>query len=58
MKDRQYGGLLLFKDKNTLLWEQRKLGDVVEFYNGDRSSRYPNDRDIVSEGIPFIYVSV
>lgn len=35
-------------------WEQRKLGDVVEFYNGDRSSRYPNDRDIVSEGIPFI----
>ena len=30
------------------------MGDVVEFYNGDRSSRYPNDRDIVSEGIPFI----
>lgn len=38
----------------TNSWEQRKLGDVVEFYNGDRSSRYPNDRDIVSEGIPFI----
>lgn len=35
-------------------WEQRKLGEVVEFYNGDRSSRYPNDTDMVSEGIPFI----
>lgn len=30
------------------------MGDVVEFYNGDRSSRYPNDSDMVSEGIPFI----
>ena len=35
-------------------WEQRKLGELVEFYNGDRSSRYPNDSDMVSEGIPFI----
>lgn len=35
-------------------WEQRKLGEVVEFYNGDRSARYPNDSDMVSEGIPFI----
>ncbi len=35
-------------------WEQRKLGELVEFYNGDRSSRYPNDTDMVSEGIPFI----
>lgn len=35
-------------------WEQRKLGEVVEFYNGDRSSRYPNDSDMVPEGIPFI----
>lgn len=35
-------------------WEQRKLGDVVDFYNGDRSSRYPNDSDMVPEGIPFI----
>ena len=42
---------------NTLLinvWEQRKLGELVEFYNGDRSSRYPNDSDMVSEGVPFI----
>lgn len=40
--------------KFTDAWEQRKLGEVVEFYNGDRSSRYPNDMDMVSEGIPFI----
>ncbi len=35
-------------------WEQRKLGELVEFYNGDRSSRYPSDNDMVSDGIPFI----
>lgn len=35
-------------------WEQRKLGEVVEFFNGDRSSRYPNNSDMVPEGIPFI----
>ncbi|AYA99636.1 restriction endonuclease subunit S [Lachnoanaerobaculum umeaense] len=35
-------------------WEQRKLGEMVEFYNGDRSSRYPNDSDMVFDGIPFI----
>ena len=38
----------------TEVWEQRKLGELVEFYNGDRSSRYPNDKDMVTEGIPFI----
>jgi len=38
----------------TLYWEQRKLGEMVEFYNGDRSSRYPNDSDMVFDGIPFI----
>lgn len=38
----------------TEAWEQRKLGEVVEFYNGDRSSRYPTDSDIVPDGIPFI----
>ena len=27
---------------------------MVEFYNGDRSSRYPNDSDMVFDGIPFI----
>ena len=35
-------------------WEQRKLGDYCEMYNGDRSSKYPNAQDMVSEGIPFI----
>ena len=30
------------------------MGEVVEFYNGDRSSRYPSDTDMVSDGIPFI----
>lgn len=35
-------------------WEQRKLGDYCEMFNGDRSSKYPNAQDIVPEGIPFI----
>ncbi|RGE95130.1 restriction endonuclease subunit S, partial [Coprobacillus sp. AM23-9LB] len=35
----------------TEAWEQRKLGEVVEFYNCDRSSRYPTDSDIVPDGI-------
>ena len=43
-----------FVKKVNYVWEQRKLGEVVEFFNGDRSSRYPNDSDMVPEGIPFI----
>lgn len=35
-------------------WEQRKLGDHCEMFNGDRSSKYPNAQDMVSDGIPFI----
>ena len=35
-------------------WEQRKLGEHCEMYNGDRSSKYPNAQDMVEEGIPFI----
>lgn len=35
-------------------WEQRKLGDYCDMYNGDRSSKYPNAQDMVAEGIPFI----
>ncbi len=38
----------------TDAWEQRKLGDYCEMYNGDRSSKYPNADDMVSDGIPFI----
>ena len=35
-------------------WEQRKLGDFCEMFNGDRSAKYPNEQDMVHEGIPFI----
>lgn len=35
-------------------WEQCKLGDYCEMFNGDRSSKYPNAQDMVLEGIPFI----
>ena len=38
----------------TDTWEQRKLGDYCDMYNGDRSSKYPNAQDMVAEGIPFI----
>lgn len=38
----------------TDAWKAHKLGEVVEFHNGDRSPRYPNDSDMVPEGIPFI----
>lgn len=35
-------------------WEQRKLGEIVDFYNGDRSPRYPKDSELVMDGVPFI----
>lgn len=35
-------------------WEQRKLQDYCEMYNGDRSAKYPNASDMVEEGVPFI----
>jgi len=38
----------------TDAWEQRKLGDHCDMYNGDRSSKYPNAQDMVPEGVPFI----
>ena len=38
----------------TETWEQRKVGEHCEMYNGDRSSKYPNAQDMVEEGIPFI----
>lgn len=31
-------------------WEQRKLGEHCEMFNGDRSSKYPNAHDIVLDG--------
>ncbi|MCI2046884.1 MAG: restriction endonuclease subunit S [Faecalibacterium sp.] len=38
----------------TAPWEQRKVGEHCEMFNGDRSSKYPNDGDMVDDGIPFI----
>lgn len=35
-------------------WEQRKLGEFSEMFNGDRGINYPKDSDMVPEGIPFI----
>ena len=35
-------------------WEQRKLGDFCEMYNGDRGINYPKESDLVPEGIPFV----
>ena len=35
-------------------WEQRKLDEYCEMFNGDRSSKYPNAQDMISDGIPFI----
>lgn len=35
-------------------WEEKKLGDYCDMFNGDRSAKYPNAQDMVSEGIPFI----
>ena len=38
----------------TDAWEQRKLGEFCDMFNGDRSSKYPNASDMLPEGIPFI----
>jgi type I restriction enzyme S subunit len=38
----------------TEAWEQRKLGEFCEMYNGDRGINYPNVDDMVAVGIPFI----
>jgi type I restriction enzyme S subunit len=35
-------------------WEEKKLGDVCDFENGDRGKNYPNKSHRVSFGIPFI----
>ena len=35
-------------------WEWVHLGALNEFINGDRSKKYPNRREYVSEGIPWI----
>ncbi len=35
-------------------WEKRKLGEYCDMYNGDRGINYPNEKDMVSVGIPFV----
>lgn len=35
-------------------WEQRKLGEMCNFINGDRSNNYPNATDFQERGIPFV----
>lgn len=35
-------------------WEQHKLEEIAEFYNGDRGPNYPKPSEIVEQGVPFI----
>jgi len=35
-------------------WVEKKLGDVCEFENGDRGKNYPNRKEYVESGIPWI----
>lgn len=35
-------------------WEVKILGEICDLINGDRSSKYPKDDEMVSNGIPFI----
>jgi len=37
-----------------ICWEQRKLGECTEMFNGDRGANYPKDSEMVPDGIPFI----
>ena len=35
-------------------WEKKKLGVIADFFNGDRSDKYPKPQEIQRWGIPFI----
>jgi type I restriction enzyme S subunit len=35
-------------------WEEKKLGEVCQFENGDRGKNYPNREEYVESGIPWI----
>ncbi len=35
-------------------WEEKKLGEVCEFENGDRGKNYPSKSKRVEDGIPFV----
>lgn len=43
-----------FAGVNADAWELRKLGEVVEMFNGDRGVNYPKNSDLISQGVPFI----
>ncbi len=40
--------------KNEKGWESKKVDDLCELINGDRSSKYPSGKDIVDNGILFV----
>lgn len=35
-------------------WGRGKIGQFADFYNGDRTSRYPQPSEFVDNGVPFI----
>jgi type I restriction enzyme, S subunit len=35
-------------------WSLRRLGEIANFINGDRSSSYPKNSDYITDGIPFL----
>ena len=35
-------------------WEEKKLGEIADFFNGDRSARYPKETDFVKYGVAFL----
>lgn len=35
-------------------WEEKKVSDIAKTIDGDRSNRYPKDKDFVDEGIIFL----
>jgi len=35
-------------------WEWVRLGDIAIFENGDRSKKYPTEKDFCTDGIPFL----
>lgn len=41
-------------DGITESWPERELRELVSFHNGDRGKNYPNKREYVPEGIPWI----
>ena len=35
-------------------WRKYRIKNICTFYNGDRSSNYPNPEDFIEDGIPFL----